>query len=185
MTSRGHGEPKDRTTVWPLRPCTTSKVGFQSQEAKSWCGCIFAHSYLISWQHKQSESQYSRWRPLANLFSVAVTHNFSCGVSRHLQCFLFEKYSKLYFVWHWHPTATNMDNVQRTSTSPPPSFASSCIRFAHSTERCKIGIYFLTIAASNALNKFLCGSIAAGNKDCDVCFNQEDGFNISCFLCFW
>ena len=87
MTSRGHGEPKDRTTLGPLHPCMTSKVGFQSQEAKSWCGCIFAHSYLISWQHKQSESQYSRWRPLANLFSVAVTHNFSCGVSRHLQRF--------------------------------------------------------------------------------------------------
>ena len=162
MTSRGHGEPKDRTTLGPLHPCMTSKVGFQSQEAKSWCGCIFAHSYLISWQHKQSESQYSRWRPLANLFSVAVTHNFSCGVSRHLQRCLIEKYSRLYFVCQWPPIAINI--LQHICT-----------------ELRKVVIYFLTIASSHALNKLTGGSISAGNKECDVCFNQDDDFNLSCF----
>ena len=103
---------------------------------KTECNQLVVRQIPVHKQHKMSESdiksQSSSWRPLANLFSVAVTHNFSCSVSRHLQRFLFEKYSKLYFVCQRPPTVINMDNVHWTSISPPPSLASSCNTFAQS-----------------------------------------------------
>ena len=155
------------------------------------------------------KSQSSSWRPLANLFSVAVTHNFSCGVSRHLQrfylnniqsCILFvndlplpstwtmdigHRYHQLH-LWRHLPTYLHRARKNRklvftfSQSRPRMHWTSSfAVRFPLLTRSVmfvstrKIILIFQVFVMF--LVVFFC-SIAAGNKECDVCFNQDDDF---------